>query len=150
MEVPTQVTNWPCRSSWFYLLELSPSSKNSPSNMLLGETKIKKKTADTPFPPSLAFREALRIGSELYHTLKGVIQEKYGQDATNVGDEGGFAPNILENSEGKEEKEETVLSTKTQNLHQNSRRRTTLYHTLAKVEQAKEVNDEQASGSCYS
>lgn len=47
-------------------------------------------------------REALRIGSELYHTLKGVIQEKYGQDATNVGDEGGFAPNILENSEGEE------------------------------------------------
>lgn len=109
-----QVTNWPCRSSWFYLLELSPSSKNSPSNMLLGETSIKnKKTADTPFPPSLAFREALRIGSELYHTLKGVIQEKYGQDATNVGDEGGFAPNILENSEGKEEKN-------TQNLYQNS------------------------------
>uniref|UniRef100_A0A674PJR3 phosphopyruvate hydratase n=1 Tax=Takifugu rubripes TaxID=31033 RepID=A0A674PJR3_TAKRU len=46
-----------------------------------------------------SFKEALRIGSELYHTLKGVIQEKYGQDATNVGDEGGFAPNILENSE---------------------------------------------------
>ncbi|XP_061822876.1 gamma-enolase isoform X1 [Nerophis lumbriciformis] len=46
-----------------------------------------------------SFKEALRIGSELYHTLKGVIQEKYGQDAINVGDEGGFAPNILENSE---------------------------------------------------
>ncbi|CAB1454119.1 unnamed protein product [Pleuronectes platessa] len=49
-----------------------------------------------------SFKEALRIGSELYHTLKGVIQEKYGQDATNVGDEGGFAPNILENSEALE------------------------------------------------
>ena len=48
-----------------------------------------------------SFRDALRVGSELYHTLRGVIQEKYGQDATNVGDEGGFAPNILENSEGK-------------------------------------------------
>lgn len=48
-----------------------------------------------------SFREALRIGAELYHTLRGVIQKKYGQDATNVGDEGGFAPNILENSEGK-------------------------------------------------
>uniref|UniRef100_A0A8C6U162 phosphopyruvate hydratase n=1 Tax=Neogobius melanostomus TaxID=47308 RepID=A0A8C6U162_9GOBI len=46
-----------------------------------------------------SFKEALRIGAELYHTLKGVIQQKYGQDATNVGDEGGFAPNILENSE---------------------------------------------------
>ena len=51
----------------------------------------------------------MRIGSELYHTLKGVIQEKYGQDATNVGDEGGFAPNILENSEGEEEEEEGEL-----------------------------------------
>ena len=54
-------------------------------------------------------REALRIGAELYHTLKGVIQEKYGQDATNVGDEGGFAPNILENSEGEEEGEDSHL-----------------------------------------
>lgn len=25
---------------------------------------------------------------------QGVIKKKYGQDATNVGDEGGFAPNI--------------------------------------------------------
>jgi len=27
-------------------------------------------------------------------TLQAVIKKKYGQDATNVGDEGGFAPNI--------------------------------------------------------
>jgi hypothetical protein len=26
--------------------------------------------------------------------MQGVIKKKYGQDATNVGDEGGFAPNI--------------------------------------------------------
>lgn len=37
------------------------------------------------------FREALRMGAETYHTLKKVIKEKYGQDAVNVGDEGGFA-----------------------------------------------------------
>lgn len=48
-----------------------------------------------------SFRDALRMGAELYQTLRGVIKEKYGQDATNVGDEGGFAPNIQENSEGK-------------------------------------------------
>lgn len=48
-----------------------------------------------------SFRDALRVGAELYQTLRGVIKEKYGQDATNVGDEGGFAPNIQENSEGK-------------------------------------------------
>ncbi|EAN32053.1 phosphopyruvate hydratase [Theileria parva strain Muguga] len=40
------------------------------------------------------FREALQMGAEVYHTLKSVIKKKYGQDATNVGDEGGFAPNI--------------------------------------------------------
>lgn len=47
-----------------------------------------------------SFKEAMRIGAEVYHNLKNVIKQKYGQDATNVGDEGGFAPNILENQEG--------------------------------------------------
>ncbi|KAI0311088.1 enolase [Amylostereum chailletii] len=40
------------------------------------------------------FTEALKIGSETYHTLKKVISAKYGIDAVNVGDEGGFAPNV--------------------------------------------------------
>jgi enolase len=48
------------------------------------------------------FREAMRIGSEIYHNLKGVIKAKYGLDACNVGDEGGFAPNIQDNMEGLE------------------------------------------------
>jgi len=47
-----------------------------------------------------SFKEAMRMGAEIYHTLKGVIKEKYGIDATNVGDEGGFAPNIQDNKEG--------------------------------------------------
>jgi enolase len=47
-----------------------------------------------------SFTEAMRIGAEVYHNLKKVIKERYGQDATNVGDEGGFAPNIQENKEG--------------------------------------------------
>uniref|UniRef100_A0A4W6F8B5 Beta-enolase n=1 Tax=Lates calcarifer TaxID=8187 RepID=A0A4W6F8B5_LATCA len=34
----------------------------------------------------------MRIGAEVYHNLKNVIKAKYGKDATNVGDEGGFAP----------------------------------------------------------
>merc|ERR1719310_2022547 len=42
----------------------------------------------------------MKMGSEVYHNLKSVIKSKYGQDACNVGDEGGFAPNILENKEG--------------------------------------------------
>lgn len=40
------------------------------------------------------FRESLRLGAEVYHQLKSVIKKKYGMDATNVGDEGGFAPSI--------------------------------------------------------
>jgi len=40
------------------------------------------------------FKEAMRMGSETYHTLKGLIKEKYGLDSTAVGDEGGFAPKI--------------------------------------------------------
>jgi len=38
------------------------------------------------------FREAMRIGCECYHTLKGIIKKKFGGDATLIGDEGGFAP----------------------------------------------------------
>jgi enolase len=42
-------------------------------------------------PFSDTFAEALRMGAETYHALKGVIKKKYGTDAINVGDEGGFA-----------------------------------------------------------
>jgi enolase len=38
------------------------------------------------------FREALRMGAEVFHTLKGALK-KAGHN-TNVGDEGGFAPNL--------------------------------------------------------
>jgi len=48
------------------------------------------------------FCEAMKMGSEIYHHLKAVIKKKYGLDACNVGDEGGFAPNILDNFEGLE------------------------------------------------
>jgi enolase len=47
-----------------------------------------------------SFRDAMRMASETYHQLKKVIHGKYGQDATNVGDEGGFAPNIKDAREG--------------------------------------------------
>ncbi|KAK6925190.1 Enolase, N-terminal [Dillenia turbinata] len=47
-----------------------------------------------------SFAEALRMGSEVYHILKGIIKKKYGQDACNVGDEGGFAPSVQDNREG--------------------------------------------------
>jgi len=46
-----------------------------------------------------SFKEAMIMGAEVYHTLKGVIKKKYGQDACNVGDEGGFAPSVQDNNE---------------------------------------------------
>lgn len=49
-----------------------------------------------------SFREAMQIGAEVYHHLKKVVNKKYGQDATNVGDEGGFAVPVQENSEALE------------------------------------------------
>jgi enolase len=39
-----------------------------------------------------SFSESLRIGTEIYHELKKVIQSKHGRQSINVGDEGGFAP----------------------------------------------------------
>jgi len=46
-----------------------------------------------------SFREAMRMGVEIYHNLKNEIKRKFGVGATGVGDEGGFAPNITDNSE---------------------------------------------------
>lgn len=48
-------------------------------------------------PNDYTFKERLRIGSEVFHTLKQVLKEK--EYNTNVGDEGGFAPNLKSNKE---------------------------------------------------
>ena len=39
-----------------------------------------------------SFTESLRYGTEVYHSLKSILKEKYGASAINVGDEGGYAP----------------------------------------------------------
>jgi len=46
---------------------------------------------------AVSFSEALRMGAEVFHNLKAVLK-KQGY-ATNVGDEGGFAPNLGSNEE---------------------------------------------------
>ncbi|MBI5371229.1 MAG: phosphopyruvate hydratase [Sphingobacteriales bacterium] len=51
-----------------------------------------------------SFNEGLRWGVEIFHSLKSVLKKK--GYSTNVGDEGGFAPNIQSN----EEAIETVLT----------------------------------------
>jgi enolase len=55
-----------------------------------------------------SFREALRAGVEIFHSLKAVLKKK--GYATSVGDEGGFAPNLRSN----EEAIETILEAITQ------------------------------------
>lgn len=44
-----------------------------------------------------SFSESLRMGTEVFHHLKNVLKSK--NLSTNVGDEGGFAPNISSNKE---------------------------------------------------
>jgi len=43
------------------------------------------------------FREALRIGAEVFHSLKSLLKSK--KLSISVGDEGGFAPNLKSNEE---------------------------------------------------
>jgi enolase len=47
-----------------------------------------------------SFSDALRMGAEVFHTLKGVLKKK--GYSTAVGDEGGFAPNLKSNEEALE------------------------------------------------
>jgi enolase len=47
-----------------------------------------------------SFAEALRMGAEIFHTLRGILKGR-GQ-STGVGDEGGFAPNLKSNAEAVE------------------------------------------------
>ncbi len=43
------------------------------------------------------FREAVRMGAEIFHTLKGILKDR--GESTSVGDEGGFAPRLKDNDE---------------------------------------------------
>ncbi len=46
-----------------------------------------------------SFIDAMRMSVEVYKNLKNVISEKYGKSATNVGDEGGYAPPLSQSRE---------------------------------------------------
>ncbi len=48
-------------------------------------------------PNAKSFKEALRMCTEVYHTLKKVLKEK--ELSTGLGDEGGFAPNLQSDEE---------------------------------------------------
>jgi enolase len=84
-----------------YIAKLSNSSIRLPVpafNVINGGSHAGNKLAMQEFMllpiGAKTFKEAMRMGSEVYHHLKNLIKAEYGLDATNVGDEGGFAPNI--------------------------------------------------------
>ncbi|CAI5741293.1 unnamed protein product [Hyaloperonospora brassicae] len=92
---------------WQYIADLagnpSPCLPVPSFNIINGGSHAGNKLAMQEFMVlpigATSFTEAMQIGSEVYHHLKKVINSRYGLDATAVGDEGGFAPNIQSNAE---------------------------------------------------
>lgn len=67
------------------LLNLINGGAHADNNLVIQEFMIMPMGFET-------YREALRAGSEIFHSLKGILhRHKY---TTAVGDEGGFAPNL--------------------------------------------------------
>ncbi|MBW2339262.1 MAG: phosphopyruvate hydratase [Deltaproteobacteria bacterium] len=73
------------------LMNILNGGKHALNNLDLQEFMIVPKGGET-------FREALRIGSEVFHALAMVLSEK--GLSTGVGDEGGFAPDLKSNDQG--------------------------------------------------
>ena len=67
------------------LMNILNGGKHAGNELSIQEFMVVPVGADT-------FRDALRIGAEVYHELKIFLKDKYGRNAINVGDEGGFAP----------------------------------------------------------
>ncbi len=72
------------------MMNIINGGKHADNNVDLQEFMIMPAGAES-------FSEALRMCSEVYHALKGILKSK-GYD-TGVGDEGGFAPNLSSNEE---------------------------------------------------
>jgi enolase len=67
------------------MMNILNGGKHAGSNLRIQEFMVAPAGAPT-------FAEALRIGTEIYHSLKKQLKEAYGVGAVNIGDEGGFAP----------------------------------------------------------
>jgi enolase len=72
------------------MMNILNGGRHADNNVDLQEFMIVPAGADT-------FSTALRMGSEVFHTLRGVLRTR-GMN-TSVGDEGGFAPNLSSNAE---------------------------------------------------
>jgi len=75
------------------MMNILNGGKHADNNVDIQEFMIMPVGADS-------FAEAMRMGSEIYHTLKSVLKSK--GLVTAIGDEGGFAPNLSSNAEALE------------------------------------------------
>ncbi len=69
------------------LLNVINGGKHAGGNLAIQEFMIVPRGFET-------FSDGLRASSEVYHALKKYLKEKYGSASINVGDEGGFAPQL--------------------------------------------------------
>lgn len=67
------------------MMNILNGGKHANNNLDVQEFMILPHSADT-------FKDALRMGSEIYHKLRGILIEK--MMSVSVGDEGGFAPDV--------------------------------------------------------
>ncbi len=67
------------------MMNILNGGKHAGSNLKIQEFMVSPAGAPT-------FTEALRTGTEVYHSLKKKLKDAYGVGAVNIGDEGGFAP----------------------------------------------------------
>ncbi len=72
------------------MMNILNGGEHADNNVDIQEFMIQPVSAPT-------FSEALRMGAEIFHSLKGVLNSK--GLSTAVGDEGGFAPNLASNEE---------------------------------------------------
>jgi enolase len=83
------------------MMNVINGGKHAGSGLAIQEFLILPSGADT-------YREGLRMGVETYHTLGRILKDKYGSTATNVGDEGGFAPAIKTTRDALDSIEEAI------------------------------------------
>ena len=69
------------------MLNIINGGKHAGGNLKIQECMIIPAGAES-------FSECLRMSSEVYMSLKGILKTRYGVGAINIGDEGGFAPPV--------------------------------------------------------
>ena len=74
-----------CRTMPVPMMNVLNGGKHAGNDLSIQEFLIIPVSADK-------FSEAIRIGAEVYHSLRKVLTDRFGKSAMNVGDEGGFAP----------------------------------------------------------